>query len=157
VTCFEANVESVADISASRDDVWMALTDANLLPRLTPLLNKIDVDGDRWRWHMMKIAALGVSVMPVFTETMHFEDGKRIEYNHTPPDGKRERAGAEGVYELSDVDGGTHLTISLTLRVDLPLPKASARAVQRVMKSTMNRTGEKFSQNLLTHLGAHEL
>jgi carbon monoxide dehydrogenase subunit G len=157
VTCFEATVDSVADISAPRDDVWKALTDADLLPRLTPLLSKIDVDGDRWRWHMMKIAALGVSVIPVFTETMHFEDGKRIEYNHTPPDGKRERAGAEGVYELSDVDGGTHLAISLTLRVDLPLPKASARAVQRVMRSTMNRTGEKFSQNLLGHLHAHEL
>jgi hypothetical protein len=106
---------------------------------------------------MMKIAALGVSVIPVFTETMSFDDGKRIEYRHTPPDGKRERAGAEGRYELSDVDGGTHLSISLTLRVDLPLPRASARAVQGVMRSTMNRTGDKFSNNLLAHLGAHEM
>ncbi len=157
MTCFEATVDSDADISALREDVWAALTDAVLLPKLTPLLSRIDVDGDTWRWHMMKIAALGVSVIPVFTETMHFEDGKRIEYHHTPPDGKRERAGAEGVYELSDIDGGTHLTISLTLRVDLPLPKASARAVQRVMRSTMERTGDRFSHNLLHHLGAHEL
>lgn len=157
MTCFEGTVESTADISAQRSEVWKALTDPVLLPKLTPLLSDIEVDGDKWRWHMMKIAALGVSVVPVFTETMTFEDQKRIEYVHTPADGKRERAGAEGIYELSDVDGGTRLSISLTLRIDLPLPKASARAVQRVMRGTMNRTGEKFSANLLQHLNAHEL
>lgn len=157
MTCFEGKVESSADISAPRSQVWKALTDPVLLPKLTPLLSSIDVDGDMWRWHMMKIAALGVSVIPVFTEKMTFDDRTRIEYAHTPPDGKRERAGAEGIYELSDIDGGTHLTISLTLRVDLPLPKAAARAVQRVIRGTMERTGDKFSANLLEHLGAHEL
>jgi carbon monoxide dehydrogenase subunit G len=157
MTCFESTVDSTADISASRSEVWRALTDPVLLPKLTPLLSKIDVDGNKWRWHMMRIAALGVSVVPVFTETMTFEEEKRIEYLHTPADGKRERAGAEGTYELSDVEGGTHLSISLTLRVDLPLPKASARPVQRVMKRTMERTGDKFSANLLRHLNAHEL
>jgi carbon monoxide dehydrogenase subunit G len=157
MTCFEATVESSADISATREQVWQALTDPVLLPKLTPLLSRIDVDGDVWRWHMARIGALGVSVIPVFTETMVFDDGKRIEYHHTPPNGKRERAGADGVYQLSDADGGTHLQIELTLRVDLPLPRASARAVQRVMKSTMDRTGDRFSHNLLTHLGAHEL
>ena len=156
MTCFESTVESGADITATRAEVWKALTDPVLLPKLTPLLSKIDVDGNTWRWHMMRIAALGVSVVPVFTETMTFEDQKRIEYVHTPADGKRERAGAEGVYELSDVEGGTHLQISLTLRVDLPLPKASARPVQRVMRRTMDRTGEKFSANLLRHLNARE-
>ena len=157
MTWFEANVASTADISAQRADVWQALTDPVLLPKLTPLLSSIDVDGDKWRWHMMKIAALGVSVVPVFTETMAFQDQSRIDYDHTPPPGKRERAGALGVYELGDVDGGTRLDISLTLRVDLPLPKASAPAVQRIMRRTMERTGAKFAQNLLTHLGAREL
>lgn len=156
MTCFEATVESEADISAPRADVWAALTDPVLLPRLTPLLSKIEVDGDKWRWHLMRIAALGVSVVPVFTETMTFDPQQRIDYRHTPA-GKRERAGAEGVYDLSDVDGGTHLVISLTLRVELPLPKAAARAVQRVMRTTMERTGERFSANLLRHLHAHEL
>ncbi len=157
MTCFESTIESTADISAARSDVWKALTDPVLLPKLTPLLSQIDVNGDKWRWHMMRIAALGVSVVPVFTETMTFEDEKRIEYLHTPGAGKRERAGTEGTYELSDIEGGTHLSISLTLRVDLPLPKASARPVQRVMKRTMERTGDKFSANLLRHLNAHEL
>ncbi|WP_375492109.1 SRPBCC family protein [uncultured Jatrophihabitans sp.] len=157
MTCFESTVKSEADISASREQVWRALTDPQLLPRLTPLLSKIDVSGDQWRWHMARIAALGVSVIPVFTETMSFDDGKRIEYRHTPPNGKRERAGADGVYELSDVDGGTHLLIELTLRVELPLPEKSKRAVQHIMKSTMNRTGDRFSENLLEHLDAREL
>jgi hypothetical protein len=37
--------------------------------------------------------------------------------------------------------------------VDLPLPKSARFAVQRVMKSTMERTGDRFSANLLRHLG----
>ncbi len=154
---FSATVKSGADISADREAVWKALTDPDLLPELTPLLRGITADGDTWCWQMMRIAALGVSISPSFTEKMTFADRHRIAYTHSPPQGKRERAGAEGVYELSDVAGGTHLDIELTLCVDLPLPKAAAPAVQRVMRSTMNRTGDKFSVNLLRHLGAKEL
>jgi carbon monoxide dehydrogenase subunit G len=157
VASFQATVESEADISAARSAVWAVLTDPVVLPRLTPLLSRIDVDGDRWRWHLMRIAALGVSVMPVFTETMRFVPEQRIEYRHTPPNGRRERAGAEGFYSLADVDGGTRLAIALTLRVELPLPRAAGRAVERIMRTTMERTGERFATNLLRHLGAHEL
>jgi carbon monoxide dehydrogenase subunit G len=154
---FSATVKSSADISADREDVWKALTDPDLLPELTPLLRSITADGDTWCWQMMRIAALGVSISPSFTEKMTFDDGHRIAYSHQPPHGARERAGAEGVYALSDVDGGTRLDIELTLSIELPLPKAAAPAVQRVMRSTMNRTGDKFSANLLRHLGAKEL
>lgn len=154
---FSATVDTTASISASRADVWDALTDPVLLPKLTPLLSSIDADGDLWTWHMMKIAALGVSIVPSFTEKMSFVDGSRIEYSHEPPDGRHERAGAEGTYDLSDVDGGTRLAISLKLTIELPLPRASARAVEKIMTSTMGRTGDKFSDNLLKHLGAHEL
>jgi carbon monoxide dehydrogenase subunit G len=154
---FTATVDSEADISAARAEVWKVLTDPVLLPRLTPLLSSIDSDGDMWRWHMMRIAALGVSVIPTFTERMTFTEQTRIDYKHEPPDGANERAGAEGEYRLSDVDGGTHLAISLTLHVELPLPRGAAPAVQKVMKKTMTRTGEKFSANLLQHLGAREL
>jgi carbon monoxide dehydrogenase subunit G len=157
MTCFEYTVRSSADISADRKQVWDTLTDPKLLPELTPLLSKIDVDGDTWRWHMMRIGALGVSVIPVFTEKMTFVDGERIEYAHQPPNGKREPAGAQGTYLLRDVDGGTHLDITLTLRIDLPLPRASRRPVHQVMKAIMDRTGDRFSTNLLEHLGAHEL
>lgn len=157
MTKFEATVKSEADISADRTKVWNVLTDPVLLPKLTPLLDSIDTDGDTWRWHMMRIAALGVGIAPAFTERMTFENGKRIEYTHQPPKGTRERAGAEGTYELTDVDGGTHLGIELTLCVDLPLPKTAAPAVQRVMLGQMNRTGQRFSVNLLRHLNAHEL
>ncbi|WP_375476636.1 SRPBCC family protein [uncultured Jatrophihabitans sp.] len=157
MTKFQNTVKSDADISASREEVWKALTDPDLLPKLTPLLRDIHADGEIWCWQMMRIAALGVSVSPNFTEKMTFADGTRIEYTHTPPDGARERAGAEGRYELSDIEGGTHLSVELTLCVDLPLPKAAKPAVQRVMKATMDRTGDRFSKNLLDHLNAHEL
>lgn len=157
VTTFSATVNSQADVSAPRSAVWAALTDPDLLPQLTPLLESISADGDTWCWSMMKISALGVSVAPSFTEKMTFDEPGRIEYTHTPPNGARERAGAEGVYDLTDIESGTRLSIELTLHVDLPLPKAAEPAVRRVMEKTMQRTGERFSQNLLRHLDAREL
>lgn len=150
---FSATTESEAVVEADRMAIWDVLTDPVLLPKLTPLLTRIDTDGDLWRWHMMKIAALGVSIAPAFTERMHFTHGERIDYEHETPAGAVERTGADGWYVLTDVDGGTRLQISLTLHVELPLPKAAGPAVTRVMNSTMARTGDKFSANLLKHLG----
>lgn len=157
MTSFSSSVRSVADISAPRDAVWDALTDPDLLPRLTPMLEHIEADGTTWRWKMVCISALGVSIAPSFTEQMTFEPRQRIAYAHRPPAGARERAGAEGVYELDDIDGGTRLRIELTLTVDLPLPKAAGPAVRGVMHSMMSRTGDRFAANLLAHLGAHQL
>jgi carbon monoxide dehydrogenase subunit G len=150
---FRATVESSALVPAERMAIWKALTDPDLLPKLTPLLRRIDAHGELWTWHLMRIAALGVSISPAFTERMVFVEGRRIEYWHEAPRGVTERAGAQGWYELADADGGTELKISLTLEVQLPLPRAVAPAVARVMKSTMNRTGDRFSSNLLKHLG----
>jgi carbon monoxide dehydrogenase subunit G len=150
---FGATTESEAVVAADRMQIWAALTDPVLLPRLTPLLRSIDADGDVWRWHLMRIAALGVSISPTFTELMQFDHGRRIDYTHTPPAGSTERAGADGSYRLEDVAGGTHLAISLTLHVELPLTRLAGPAVDAVIKATMQRTGERFSRNLLSHLG----
>lgn len=157
MTQFSASVTSQADISAPREAVWNALTDPELLPQLTPMLESIEAHGTTWRWTMVCISALGVSIAPSFTECMTFEPHQRIAYTHRPSADARERAGAEGVYLLSEIDGGTRLHIELTLTVDLPLPKVAGPAVRTVMGSTMSRTGEKFARNLLQHLDAHEL
>lgn len=153
---FSATTESWAVVPAERAKVWAALTDPVLLPTLTPLLKSIDADGDLWRWRMMSISALGVSIAPAFTERMHFTEGSgssEIRYDHEPPAGTVERTGADGWYQLTDVDGGTDLQIRLTLTVELPLPRGAGPAVRRVMSATMERTGEKFAANLLRHLG----
>jgi carbon monoxide dehydrogenase subunit G len=156
MTRFTATTESQAVVPAERSRIWDALTDPGLLPQLTPLLRSIDADGDTWTWHMARIAALGVSISPSFTEQMRFDQGRRIEYTHRPPEGVHERAGAEGWYDLADTDGGTQLKISLSLEVDLPLPRRASPAVSRVMHATMTRMGDRFSANLLQHLGVHE-
>lgn len=153
MTRFTATTQSEAIVPADRMEIWRALTDPALLPELTPLLRRIDADGDTWTWHMTRISALGVSISPSFTERMAFDEGRRIDYTHTPPDGTRERAGAEGSYDLSDAADGTALKISLTLEVDLPLPRSATPAVRKVMQATMTRMGDKFSANLLHHLG----
>jgi hypothetical protein len=147
---FTATNVSEAIVASDLRPIWDALTDPVLLPQLTPLLKSIDADGDLWRWHLVSIAALGVSISPCFTERMTFKDGQRIDFTHRPPAGVREHAGAEGHYVLTEVDGGTRLRISLTLCVELPLPKLASPAVTRVMAATMQRTGERFSA------GSHE-
>jgi carbon monoxide dehydrogenase subunit G len=153
VTIFRNTNESQAVVAAPREQIWQVLTDPELLPQLTPLLRSIEADGDTWRWEMVRISALGVSIDPSFTETMQFTPQSRIEYHHTPPAGQRERTGAEGWYRLEDAPDGTLLQISLTLSVDLPLPRASGLAVRGVMKTMMDRTGDRFGKNLQRHLG----
>jgi carbon monoxide dehydrogenase subunit G len=153
VNRFSATTESEAVVAAPREAIWAVLTDPKVLPELTPLLERIETDGDYWRWHMKSISALGVSIAPAFTERMSFVDGERIDYRHDAPAGTVERTGADGWYVLRDVADGTELAISLTLSVDLPLPRSASRAVEKVMLSTMARTGDRFSANLLRHLG----
>ncbi len=153
MTVFSYTSKDDAVVPVVRSRVWETLTDPTLLPELTPLLRSIEADGDTWRWEMVRISALGVSIEPFFTERMVFTPETEIEYHHVPPEGTRERTGAEGWYRLSDVDSGTRLQIALTLHVDLPLPKASGPAVRGVMRAMMDRTGDRFAKNLQRHLG----
>lgn len=153
MTRFSATINSEAVVAAERDRIWAVIVDPTLLAKLTPLLSTIDANGDLWTWHMVRIAALGVGIVPKFTEKMVFDEGRSIDYSHQPPSGVTEWAGANGHYQLADVKGGTKLTIKLTLHIELPLPKLAAPAVTRVMRSTMQRTGERFAVNLLRHLG----
>lgn len=135
--------------------MWEILTDPDRLPTLTPLLSRIDADGEHWRWHLVRLKVLGVGISPVFTEKMTFRDGRRIEFTHDPPAGATEWAGAEGHYALSDVDGGgTRLEIDLNLAVDLPLSRLAAPVVTRTMQATMQMMGDRFSANLLRELEA---
>ncbi len=150
---FSATNDSEAVVAADREAIWKALTDPVVLPRLTPLLRNIETNGDLWTWELSRIGVLGASIAPSFTERMHFDEPEHIKYTHEPPNGRHERAGAEGWYQLDEVDGGTHLRISLTLSVDLPLSRMAEPAVRRVMESAMARTGERFAVNLLRHLG----
>lgn len=150
---FSATTANEAVVAAARPDVWAVLTDPDVLARLTPLLHRIHADGDLWRWEMAGLSVLGVGIAPCFTERMTFEEGRRITYRHDPPPGAHERAGAEGWYRLADAPGGTELAISLTLSVELPLSRLAAPAVTRVMGATMQGIGNRFSRNLLRHLG----
>lgn len=158
---FSAVNSSEAVVAAPRAAIWKVLTDPVVLPKLTPLLRRIDVnpnDPALWRWHMTGLSVLGVGISPVFTERMTFTTddegvGTRIEYTHEPPQGVTETTAAEGIYELSDTADGTCLKIRLELEVELPLPALSAPAVRRVMQATIRRMGDRFSANLLRHLG----
>ncbi|QXC61233.1 SRPBCC family protein [Aquihabitans sp. G128] len=150
---FSSRNRSTAVVPAPRDAIWKVLSDPGALADLTPLVKAISADGDLWCWQLNGISALGVSVAPAFTERMAFVDGERIDFEPDPPFGEQ-RAGATGTYLLSDgPDGGTQLAIDITITAELPLPRAAKRAVEKVMATTMEKTGNRFARNLYERLG----
>lgn len=150
---FSATTESEALVAADRAAIWAALTDPVVLTALTPLLRHIEVHDDVWRWELARLPVLGLAVEAIFTERMRFTPGRRIDFDHEPAKGVVEHAGVNGWYALDDAAGGTHLAISLTLHVELPLSRLAAPAVERVMRVAMDRTGGAFGRNLEDHLG----
>jgi carbon monoxide dehydrogenase subunit G len=153
VTRFSARTEARAVVGADRGEIWTALTDPELVARLTPFVSRISERGQHWFWEMTKLQVLGVGVAPAFTEQMSFTDKERIEFQHDPPTGEKERAGAFGWYDLAEHDDGTLLSTRLEIAVDLPLPRASAPAVHATMRGVMGQMGDRFSTNLCRHLG----
>lgn len=152
MTTFSVTVDSVADVAADRHEVWARLADPDTLVRLTPLLTRIDADGESWTWHLIELKGLGTRVTPVFTEHMVFDPEASIVFTHQPAPGVRERVGAEGRYDLADTATGVRLAISLTITADLPLPRTAGPAVRSVMRRTMTMMGDRFSANLLADL-----
>lgn len=152
MTRFTASNQSAATLKSSRKDVWAALTDPKLLPKLTPYLHTIDVDGDRWTWNVAKVPILGKSLGTTFTEVMTFEEPHRIVFTHDPAK-TEENSGVEGEYLLEEAGSGCKVSIDLGVTVDLPFPKATRRAVEGTMRAVMAGMGRRFAHNLLRHLG----
>lgn len=133
--------------------MWAALTDADLIARITPYVTSITVDGDRWVWRLATIPVLGASVAPAFTEVMELHPEERIEFTHDPAR-TDEMTSVEGTYVLADhAGGGTDVTIDLQIACTLPLPGLARPAVERVMAGVVKHMGSVFSRNLLKHLG----
>lgn len=152
MTEFTVHNVSSASVAAPRAEIWAALTDPGLLPRLTPYLHEIEVDGDRWRWHLSRIPVLGVAVAPSFTEVMGFDEPSSITFEHDPG-AEGERTAVTGAYHLAEGRSGTDLAIDLAISVDLPFPGLARPAVQQAMKGVVGLMGQRFSANLVRHLG----
>lgn len=152
MTRFTAKTSSTANLKSTREEIWAALTDPELLPRLTPYLHRIDVDGDRWQWHVAKIPLLGKSIGTTFTEVMTFEEPHRIAYQHDV-ERAEEHSSVEGEYVLEERGSGTHVAIELSVTVDLPFSRVLRPAVEGGMRAVMALMGRRFAHNLLRHLG----
>ena len=152
MTRFSASNQSTATLKSSRADVWAALTDAELLPRLTPYLQRIDVDGDRWTWQMTRIPILGKSIGSSFTEVMTFDEPQRIGFEHD--DSLTDQTTwVQGEYVLEEAGSGCRVSIDLGVTVELPFPRAMRRPVEGAMSTVMAGMGRVFARNLLRHLG----
>lgn len=154
MTTFSSRDVSTAVVPAPRDEIWAIVSDPAALAELTPLIESIEPAGDVWTWQLKGLSALGVSVAPSFTERMYLDAPELMEYVHEPPEGVDELAGAHGTYRLTSISPtSTRLEIDITLCADLPLPKFSRRAVEKVMATTMRRTGDSFAERLYERLG----
>jgi carbon monoxide dehydrogenase subunit G len=151
VTAFTVSTSSEETVTSAREQVWAALTDTELLARLTPYLRRIEANGDRWTWHLVRIPLLGSMVSPSFTELMTFDKPSRIDFAHDPSR-TDEQAGVEGRYVLEEVPGGTHLSIELLITVELPFPKIARPAVQTAMRAVVAAMGARFAHNFVRHL-----
>jgi carbon monoxide dehydrogenase subunit G len=157
MTRFSAHTRAEAVVGAPRADIWATLTDPALVGELTPFVRRVTARGEHWLWEMSGLTVLGVGIAPSFTELMVFDEPERIEFHHDPPPGAAERSAVEGWYELTEVAGGTRLVTSLEITLDLPLPKAAGLAVRATMNGVIAQMGDRFSKNLLAHLGAEEV
>ncbi len=155
MTTFSVATASSATVDSDRQRVWDALTDPDLVSRLTPYLRRIDarVDsrGDRWTWHLVHIPLLGSMVSPSFTEVMTFDAPSRIDFVHDP-ERPEEKAGVEGRYTLKETGQATDVSIELTITVDLPIPALARPAVHAAMRAVVATMGARFSHNLVRHL-----
>jgi carbon monoxide dehydrogenase subunit G len=152
MTRFTAKNRSAATLRSPRAKVWKALTDPELLPKLTPYLHRIDVDGDRWTWHVAKVPLLGKSIGTTFTEVMTFEEPRRIAFTHDP-ERTDEQSAVEGEYILEEAGQGTRVSIEIGVSVELPFAKMTRPAVEGGMRAVMALMGRRFASNLLRHLG----
>ena len=152
MTRFTASKQSAATVTSPPEDVWAALTDPELLPRLTPYLQRIDADGDRWTWHVTRVPVLGRSIGSTFVEQMSFDEPSRISY--VPhPDEPAQQTQVSGEYHLEQRGSGTRLSIDIEVSVDLPFPRLARVGVEGAIAAVMSGMGVAFSRNLLRHLG----
>ncbi len=157
MTVFHATTHAEAVVLAPQQDIWDVLVDPGLVARFTPFVKRIVADGEHWRWEMGGLEVLGRSVSPAFTERMVLKEPDRIEFHHDPPEGVKEKSWVEGWYDLASVPeedgGGTALVTDLTISLDLPLPGVAGSAVRGAMGKVIDTMGDRFSANLLEHLG----
>lgn len=151
MTRFAQRVISTDRIRVQPEAVHEVMTDPALLARFTPLIDHIDVHGDRWRWQLAGINAMGISIAPALRTLMDI-DTRRIRFRPDPT--ASEMATATGELSVAH-DGSDHtkLAIDLLATVDLPLPSLAGGAVRKVMFQMIKAGGSRFADNLLRHLG----
>lgn len=151
---FSTSSRSAATVTAGVHEVWDVLTDPALVARLTPFLHTVRPEGEHWVWQMTKVPVLGKSFSFTFRERMDFDPKSRIDFTHDPTPGADEAAGVIGWYALREHPRGTRLETSMEITVDLPFPGLVRPAVETAMKGVIAVMGQRFSHNLLHHLGA---
>ncbi|WP_425307690.1 SRPBCC family protein [Ammonicoccus fulvus] len=153
---FAVSRTSTADIDAGMDEVFDILEQPARVAELTPFLHSIIDRGDgTWLWSMTGIATPTGRLSPAFTERMTLQRPSLIRFEHAPPPGSNEIAGADGEYHLTpraDGQRGCTLHIALTVMLFLPLPALSRPLFRTTMNKVIDQMGAGFSRNILAEL-----
>ena len=103
---------------------------------------------------MSGLEVLGVGITPAFTERMTFTDLEHIDFAHEPARRRPASAPASTGGTTSPTTRAARCcATSLEVVVELPLPRLSAPGGHAAMKGVMATMGDRFSRNLLDHLG----
>ncbi len=148
---FSRSRHDTADVPHGVDAVWDLLCDPAAVARMTPMVARIEADGDTWVWHLRGVPLPGKVVDLTMTERMEFEPQRRIGFTHEPLTSGIV-AGAEGHYALEPAESGTTLTIDLTITARLPLPGMAGPAVRSAMSQVLRHMGDRFAANMLREL-----
>jgi carbon monoxide dehydrogenase subunit G len=151
VATFTRNRRDTADVPHPVEAVWDLLVDPDAVARLTPMVTRIEADGDHWLWCLQGVPLTGRALDLSMSETMTFEPQTRIGFTHAPLE-RHLQAGAEGHYGLEPIDAGTRLTIDLTVSARLPVPGVARPAVQTAMAQVLRHMGTRFAANMLAEL-----
>ena len=150
---FTRSRRDTADVPHPVDAVWDLLVDPDAIARMTPMVSRIEANGDQWLWCLQGVPLPGRALDLSMLETMVFEPQTRIEFTHGPLE-RHLQAGAEGHYALEPAgEGATRLTIDLTVSARLPIPGLARPAVHTAMAQVLRQMGARFATNLLRELG----
>lgn len=123
------------------------------VPTLARLLGRVDVTADlgagRWRWTLQRVSAAGYEVRPEFTVRVLREAPERVRLVHDDTDGSGAPAtSTTGEVALDAEEGGTRVSFTLQLSLELDVPRLLAPVIRQVLRTNLEQVADHFLTEL---------
>ena len=151
---FSTSNRSAATVTADVEAVWDVLTDPALVARLTPFLQRVRRGGRALGLAADEGARCSARASRSRSASGWTSTPHRIDFTHDPAPGADEAAGVVGWYALALVRMGRTSRRRWRSPSTSPSPVSSGPPSITAMKGVVALMGQRFSHNLLSHLGA---